>query len=100
MPYRVLIKVVLVDADRLPVAVVYPKMNPKTLSMFEAFLEFPTNGTLIVVKLVMPWNAPTPILVIPVFKVKLVTFVMFMKAATSTLLASVIVIVVKLLGIV
>ena len=40
-----------------------------------------------------------PILVIPVFRVKLVTFVMFMKAATSTLLASVIVIVVKELGI-
>ena len=86
-------------------------------------LDAPTNGTFIVVKLVIPRNAPRPILVtvfgivmevmpvmfrkallpilvIPVFRVRLVTFVMFIKAATSTLLASVMVIVVKLLGIV
>ena len=56
-------KVVLVDADRLPVEVVYPKMNPNTPSMFEAVLDAPTKGTLIVVKLVIPWNAPRPILV-------------------------------------
>jgi hypothetical protein len=57
-------------------------------------------GIVIEVMPVMPWNELLPILVIPLFKVKLVTFVMFMKAATSTLLASVIVIVVKELGIV
>ena len=65
-----------------------------------AVLDAPTNGTLIVAKLIIPAKAFNPMLLIPVFRVKLVTFVMFIKAATSTLLASVIVIVVKLLGIV
>ena len=56
-------KVVLANADRPTIEVVYPKMSPNTPSMFEAVLVLPTNGTLIVVKLVIPWNAPTPILV-------------------------------------
>jgi hypothetical protein len=57
-------------------------------------------GIVMEVMPVMFRNALLPIPVIPVFKVRLVTFVMFIKAATSTLLASVIVMVVKLLGIV
>ena len=100
MPYWVLMKVVLAVANRLTVEVVYPKINPNTPSMLEAVLVLPTNGTLIVVKLVIPWNAPRPILVTVFGIVIEVMPVMFWNALALTCVASVIVMVVKLLGIV
>jgi hypothetical protein len=79
--------------------VVYPKMNPKTPSMLEAVLDEPTKGTLIVVKLVIPAKAPDPILVTVFGIVIEVRPVMFSNALALTCVASVRVIVVKLVGI-
>jgi hypothetical protein len=55
-------------------------------------------GMVIEVMPVMPWNELLPILVIPVFRIRLVIRVMFSNALALTCVASVIVMVVKLVG--